>query len=444
MAHKKHPRIPFAFAYLIFLIIISFGCNSAENTPPQKSHPVATGTFIQDNLIARWDDQRWQQELAMLKEVGMEYLVLAPTLYSNTDNIPRTIYNSEIPGTVKKHNSDLVENCLRNAKEAGFKVFLGLNFHENWWTASFSPEWLFAQMETGNQVATELVKKYKNKYPNTMYGWYWVWEVDNLNVKTTERQDVLINALNININHLNEITPEMPFMLCPFVNYRVGNSPENAEMWKYVLPRVNFRKGDIFAPQDCVGAGGLELEMVDEWFSTMADAVKLVPGLEFWSDAETFDQQFWTAAPLDRFVKQMEAVSPYVSNIITFAYSHYYSPFLKTDEFHKTYMHYVHEGTFPDSQEPSPVRAVIANKSNGAVTISWDEPESKLSLAGFYVFKNDELIADLQYNAQGNCKTFFNDTETSSDGKNIYKVCAYSADGKMSSSEFIEVENSIY
>ena len=72
-----------------------------------------------------------------------------------------------------------------------------------------------------------------------------------------------------------------------------------------------------------MGAGGLELGMVDEWFSLMNEAVKTKPGLQFWSDAETFGQRFWTSAPPDRFVEQVKIVNPYVSNIITFAYSHY-------------------------------------------------------------------------------------------------------------------------
>jgi len=358
----------------------------------------------------------------------------------HTDNdINQTIYPSNLPDVKARYQADLVENCLRNAKEAGFKVFLGLNFNEKWWTASFTPEWLFGQMELGNKVAEELVNRYKSRYDETMYGWYWVWEVDNLNCTTTERQDILAKALNMNLDFLNKISPKMPFMLCPFVNYQLGNSQNNSKIWQYVFSGTHFREGDIFAPQDCVGAGGLELGMVDEWFSQMKEAVKTKPGLQFWSDAETFDQRFWTSAPLDRFVEQMKIVKPYVSNIISFAYSHYYSPLQTIPEYHEAYLEYVKTGALPVKIIPEPVTDLIAfSDAEAKISLSWQEPKNKVNIAGYYIFKDNKLIANLQYKSHNQFIAGFKDNDSEASKVCRYEVCSYTSSGVASSRNWVE------
>ena len=65
-------------------------------------------------------------------------------------------------------------------RKNGIKVFVGLNFNERWWKVDYDARWLLEQMEMGNKVADELVVLYKEKYPDAMYGWYWVWEVGQL------------------------------------------------------------------------------------------------------------------------------------------------------------------------------------------------------------------------------------------------------------------------
>ncbi len=70
------------------------GCRPSEATPvPPARSPGASssseteytkgsaevklsGTFIQSWLCSAWSDERWEQELSMLKELGMEYIVL--------------------------------------------------------------------------------------------------------------------------------------------------------------------------------------------------------------------------------------------------------------------------------------------------------------------------------------------------------------------------------
>lgn len=403
---------------------------SFEQKLSAENYPIPRGTFIQDFLVANWSDDQWQKELKALKEAGMQYLVFGPALHTGKDELSKSLYPSKLIKKQKAKDKDLVERCLRNAQKAGFKVFLGLNFHERWWSGDGDEEWLLKQMEIGNQVADELIEKYKERYGNTMHGWYWVWEVANIEQLSQKKyKDALVKALNINLKHLHGVTPDMPFMLCPFMNYRIGNAREYAESWEYVFARTNFQPGDIFAPQDCVGAGGLELNMIPEWFNELNRVVQTKPGLLFWSDAETFDQRFWTSAPLNRFVEQLKLTTPYVSKIITFAYSHYYSPNVVNDKFHTAYLHYIKSGQLPETAPPPPVSGVVIKKNSNGNHLRWNAPDEISNIVGFHIYRDEELIGDIQLDKNNSFKNEFVDERTPINQSYSYEITTYNSIG---------------
>jgi hypothetical protein len=432
---KKH------FLFIVFL----FSCLCIKTfviAQNNKSYPIADGTFIQNDLIASWSDDRWQLELKALKDVGMHYIIIAPTLHTEK-GINESMYPSALPDVKQKYKSDLVDNCLRNAAKAGFKVFLGLNLNEEWWNGKFTYEWLNHQMELGNNVADELTKKYKAKYGDVMYCWYWVWEVDNAHCSTPQLQDALASILNVNLDHLHAITPSMPFMLCPFMNYRLGTADENRRMWERVFAGAHFNKGDIFAPQDCIGAGGLKLDTLDVWFREMKKAVDTKSGLLFWSDAETFDQRFWTIAPLNRFINQMEIVKPYVGNIISFAYSHYYSPYKVNKKYHEAYLKYVRTGALPEvSSLGSPADLQWNKDVENKVLLTWKTPADSSEIAGYYIFRNGELVANIQNEKKrrNTSRNAFLEKKPLERGTYQYELCSYSFTGATSEKKGVKCE----
>lgn len=389
--------------------------------------PCFSGSFIQEYLVANWDDSRWDQEMNMLKEAGMKYLIYAPALLSDEKGKLTTIYPSTF--FKKERQNKTLENCLRSAQKNDIKIFIGLNFNERWWKMDYDRDWLVKQMEQGNKVADELVALYKKKYPNAMYGWYWVWEVDNLNWMTEERQAMLAHALNTNLDHLSQITPGMPFMLSPFMNEKVGyNAEEYGKMWKNVFAQTHFRSGDIFAPQDCVGAGGLVLENVWKWFSNLKQAVKSKSGLKFWGNVETFDQRFWISAPLTRVKKQMEIVNGYVGNLICFAYSHYNSPYLVNKEYHRNYLEYCKNGKLPEVPSHSSVKSASVQSGTEGIKISWviDDPAS---LCGISIYRDGTLLNKIQARVNDFPSSFIDKEGSES---NMYEVATYDITDKES------------
>ncbi len=389
----------FSFSLLILLLYpLNIQAQSFHYSFEQKDTgndiPRFAGSFIQEYLVADWTDGRWEQEMQMLKEAGMKYLIYAPSLLADGKGKITSTYPSSL--TKKKCQNKTLEACLRSAQKNGLRIFVGLNFNERWWKVDYDAAWLKTQMAIGNRVAGELVRLYKEKYPDAMYGWYWVWEVDNLNCMSDERQRALADALNINLDYLSELTPDMPLMLSPFMNHKVGgNAEQYGKMWENVFSQVHFRAGDIFAPQDCIGAGGLNLDNLWEWFSRLKQAVNTKLGLRFWGNIETFDQRFWITAPLERVRKQLEIVNGCVENLICFAYSHYNSPFVVNRDYHRIYLQYCYTGQFPVVPIPNQVLTVNTNKTSKGMKIHWVSGDLT-AVDGYSIYRDGTLIKKIQ------------------------------------------------
>lgn len=308
-----------------------------------RNYPLLNGTFGQRWMMKDWDQARWNDEMKTLREAGMRYFVFGNALETDHGTLcaayPTTLVK-------KKNYTDALEKCLKAAQENGIRVFVGLNSDDRWWKFDYDSEWLCRQMELGNSVASELFGLYKSKYPDALYGWYWPWEVDNLNWNTPERRQMLVEALNTTLDHITAVSPEMPMMLSPFANAAVGEPAAYGEMWKEIFEKAHFRIGDIFAPQDGIGARGLNLDNMATWFAEYRKAVNSHPGIKLWCNVETFTPK-WGPAPLSRLVRQMEIANSYASNIICFAYTHYYNPRLGYKPYHDAYKAYAESGKLP-------------------------------------------------------------------------------------------------
>lgn len=380
----------------IMLLIVCLLLPAAQ---AEENWPVADGTFIQDWLVSGWNDETWEKEMNYIKELGMTYVIFAPTAYgAGNDGYLTTHYPTKQEGWIEKApGQDMVETVFKQAQKAGLKVILGLNFNDLWWQKGGSDaKWLKDQMELGNILAQELYDNYYPRYKETFAGWYWVWEIDNVSFRGKAREQALIDAMNVQINYLNELDPDLFFMFCPFMNARLGTKEAYRDFWIRVFDQVNLRPGDIFAPMDCVGGGGLDLTNFEEWFKELRVAVDTKEGLLFWSDAETFDHTDWTSVPIGQFVQQMEGAKPYVENFITFAYSHYYSPNVTDRGFHDTYKEYVNTGTLEQEPPTAPSNLQLMEMPDGAMYLLWGESDDNVGVAGYIIYRNGKKVSRTQ------------------------------------------------
>lgn len=440
-----------AFILIAIFIISPLGCeDSTKDTyKPWKddidkpAFPKLEGTFIQDWLVGKWDYSRWDDEMRILKEAQMKYVILLPTMHGDTAEKYTTLYPSDL--SFATHSGvDVVENCLAAAQKYGLKVFLGLNFHANWWkAANYPPEWLKKQMEYGNMLAKDLIKKYRPKYADTMYGWYWVWEINTNQWNNSYANKRLVDAMNINLDFLNKETPDMYVMISPFFQQRYSDINSDKIIWEYIISEAHFKPGDIFAPQDCVGAGGLTIDVLEEWFIMLKKIARAKPGLRFWGNTEIFknhnDNQLYTAT-MDMVKKQMDIAYPLVDRLICFSYTHFYSPSLRIDLFHKTYLDYLQSAGSLSFQLPveTPTGLRIEEKTTDQAKLVWDEPNDRKNIVGYFVYKDNELIKDRQYDGEGLCHTYVLLEDLLPDVSHTYSVCSYNAIGETSGKTELE------
>jgi len=335
-------------------------------------HPIADGTFIQIDMVKEWTDENWISEFQYLKEARMEYVVLA---------------------TPKKTDIAIVEMCLRNAQDFGLKVFVAMHFDEAWWkSGSKDQEWLFEQMKIGASQADIIYEQCHDNHPDSFYGWYFAYEVDNISFNNRPKFESLAKALDILINHLKNGGHRLPIMLSPFMNSSTGTARDYAENWAYLFERTELGEGDVFCPQDSVGGGGLNIEELDEWFGHLKKAVDRKPGLQFWANAETFDHKTWSSATLKRLIRQMEIAAKYAGKIMTFSYSHYYSPNNIDKRFHDAYLYYAQTGHLEEENPIPPISIKVVKKGISKHVISWGRGGSDIGIFGYELFRNGKKI----------------------------------------------------
>ncbi|MCH3963371.1 MAG: DUF4434 domain-containing protein [Clostridium sp.] len=375
--------------------------NKFLNALINKHFPQASGTFIQPDMVLDWDDSKWQKELSYLKEVRMKYIVINTFIVQNKSI--RRVYKTSIKDESETGSLDTVDICLRNCEKSGFKVFLGINYNTMWWKIGpRKPTWLYKQMRKDNFAIQELYEKYHKKYKNAFFGWYWVYEVDNLNFKKRNDFKILANAVNINLNYMGKSNTRLPVMISPFMNSKYSSPETYADNWRYFFKLCNFKEGDIFCPQDSIGGGGLNISELREWFKHLNKAVRSTKELLFWANVETFDHNNWCSAPMKRFIRQMRIENPFVDNIITFSYSHYYSPNNIKNGFHRAYKTYIYQHKIYDGRPETPKWFKIGKVNNNTL-IQW---EISRNAAGYKLYCNGEEIysSTVQRNYGGNKK----------------------------------------
>jgi len=427
---------------------------------PLAPAALPTGSFVQGWLAASFTDAQWAAEFKNLTAAGIKYLIVQTTLdetshpignaqptYSPTDmwslypsNIQGVAYRGATPGT----SVSPVETILKHAQANGIKVFLGLNLYGLAWFYDFNTRpfitdsiWTTAEATRGNTVADELLSLYKAKFPDAMHGWYWPWEIDNSQPFTfPSTQGVIERMLNTNLDHLAIKNDAMPVMISPFYNAGLGTPAAYGTVWKAILAGLtHFGANDILAPQDGLGADHVKITDLAAWFTALKVAVATKAGVSLWANTETFQTvgSQLVSAPLNRVVAQVKAVTPLVSNIASFSYSHYNSPSVVNPAFHKAWLAYRQSGTVTTTPPPAPT-GLTAVKQGTNVVLTWTPNKGPSGDCGFLVSRAGMQIGRIEIPLKARLagtKATFTDT-TATGTHNLYEVTAFDVLGNFS------------
>lgn len=384
-----------------------------------------TGTFIQPWLYNNYSEERWEQEFAMMKEMGIEYIIMGDTLNCVTGTPITDKSQWKITAYYKTNNSSFIQGrddvtgFIERCKQHGIKLYLGMGNTSAGWPYLGSDANGFKEMsEMFASVAEDIYTSYYEKYPETFAGFYFVPELYNsstfdLQSSRTRYVNRLSEGFHIIFDKLNSLNPSLPFIFSPYVNMFGGSwvskTPENiGYFWKELLATAGFRDGDILCPQDSVGAGGADLTNLEDVTKAYKYAVdNCGVDMKLWSNCEIFVQpkdkfydnydgygSYWSSCSVDRMVEQFKIVSKYVERIFCFAVPHYLSPYNTVDGYYDSYKYYLEHGELEKEPPVAPkVFKTVKQYTNGKsiLAVYWSGMYDNFGVHRVNIYKDGKL-----------------------------------------------------
>lgn len=414
--------------------------------------PAFTGTFLQSWYSSTWDDERWEAEVEYMKDAGIEYLILQDTAEkaSRTAGSGWTVYyNSsldEFSGAA--FCPDVIEAALRHCSGSGIKVLVGLSMFDDFWTEGAITSQYTKVCSTAADMAEEIYGLYYAQYSDCFGGWYFAPEVNNMLICQLNVLGIC-NGINIVINRLNSIDASLPLALSPFnSDYLSLGALDSLIDWVELLQLTNLRDGDIFAPQDAVGAKWTQEDNLRRnWEIYRAAVDGCSADVKLWANCENFESSIensfgsgiftrpetenteMVTATLDRFVTQLKIASEYCDNIITFSYNHYFSPAAVSPIYIETYKDYLANGYVLESNAPAQVPNFYKGQYDENVLLTWDEPEDDFGIAYYRICKDGEFLVRIERCFGEDNNQFY---DWGADESAEYTIVAYDAAGNAS------------
>ena len=337
------------FSALFALLFSLLGLRPAAE---RRCEAKVTGSFIQSWYCADWDGERWAEEAAFMRELGLEYLVLQTTADMDASGNWTAWYPSELPELSDCRSGGVIEGALRSCREAGIRVFVGLADFAGWWDGAGAAPDFDAVCGLMTRMQREIYEKYSPEYGDTLFGWYFAPELDNVPAVRLSLGKIAEGLSGV-LDTATELDPAMPVMMSPFFTEYTDTPSVLATlpMWTSFFEKARFRDGDVFCPQDAVGAGWTKEEHLEKVWKMYRAAVDNAPvELKLWANCECFTSAIETSspfgppangltentpAPLDRFERQLDIASKYAERVISFSVNHYYSPFTDPEAYER-------------------------------------------------------------------------------------------------------------
>ncbi len=420
----------------------------------KKCDPVFTGSFIQSWASSSWNDDQWESEMEYMKDCGLEYLVvqdLANKTAEKSGGKWTVYYDSKLPEfeNADRSENDVLEKALYHCKKAGIKLFVPLAMFDDFWTEMALTQQYADVCMISQKMAQEIYDNYYEGYEDTFCGWYFVPEINNnlLNILGVKK---ISDGLNGILGKLTEIDSSLPLLLSPFYsNYMSGGPALSLAQLVSFFEYTDFRDGDIYCPQDAVGAGWVKERDLKRVWATYAEAIKTCDAdVKLWANVECFtsatadtltdgitgpaatENTVYVPATFDRLVRQMNIASAYAENIITFSFNHYYSLKFASSMFMDTYKDYLANDFVLENEAPGTVGNLKKTETENGIELTWDESEDNFGIAYYRIEKNGRFLARVETFAGGELKL----VDENGRMKDTYTVTAFDAAGNNSES----------
>ena len=317
--------------FLLILLCLSlssviFSCKSTEDTEGTEK---VTVDFIQSWLCADWSVSDFDTHLSALSEYGIDTLIFQSSAKYSEGKIESCSVLGMDSGLFSDscETNNSLENFLISAKNQDFKVIIGLGFDDGWWDpANYTQEVTEGWANMDNILAQHIFETYYNDYEETIWGWYWPWEM------YTSDQDFSKawgKMLDITINSMENEGNNLPIMVSPYhSSYYSVSKARMYQVWKDFFSECNLREKDVFCPQDGFGGGDFDFNEEDEKrvmdnLSSASEAVKDFSSCRFWVNIELFSQE-GDSCNKERINQQIRIANLFSpQRIACFSLSHY-------------------------------------------------------------------------------------------------------------------------
>lgn len=284
----------------------------------KASNPIFSASFIQAWYAGDWCEDRWLEEVSILKESGVEEIIIQTI----ADTKSKYAYYPTKMAGYTYGDIDMVKNALCAADKSDIKIRLGLGFSDDWWVKNaMDKAWLEKEAKENKNIFDEIIDKYGSH--KSLKGWYIPYEFYQLTAITEYYQ--------ANLNYfLKEIASEIKsksdkdIMISPFYISNFSWIMPLKGWSKMVENAIKDTGIDILALQDGIGVKNTSINELDNLFShTKHSTDKL--GIRLYGNVETFDSTPKGNVPAqkERISNQLIRQKPYVEEFIAFSLNHF-------------------------------------------------------------------------------------------------------------------------
>lgn len=435
------------FFVALFAFITAAAPFGDTELPERKCAPEFNGTFLQSWMSSTWDAERWADEVEVMQQDGVEYLVLQDLANMDSAGNWTVYYDSTIPQFETAVNGgDVLAAALEACKGTDIKVFAGLTMFDSFWLlGNFTGDYKKVCDITADMIG-DIAANYNS---DNLYGWYFTLEINNQINCGTLLMSSMAYGLNTVLEKATAVSPSMPLMISPYTaKYLAPGEISTYAQWLAFFELVDFRDGDIVAPQDAVGADWVEEDdLIGIWEAYSKALEKNDADVKLWGNCENFDIATGPSilngtilrpqteniesvtACLDRFTRQLDIASRYCENIITFSYSHYFSPNTVKSHYIETYRDYVKNGYVLECEKPVLPDSFTKTQTENGIVLEFEAATDNFGIAYYRVCKNGEFLTRFE-NYKWDYELVF--TDAAGTVNDEYTVVAYDAAGNVS------------